>query len=75
MKTKIVLLFSIFSVAIAGCAIHSMDVQTITIPPRATPVTVTVKGDAKCQDYFLFFRVQEFLSITSSDGSKPVRVQ
>jgi hypothetical protein len=77
MSKKVILLVILF-VAItgfSGCAIHSVDVQTITIPPQKQPVTVTVKGDAKCQDFILFYRVQEFLDIQSSDGTKPVRVQ
>lgn|GEM_PF-3356711 len=78
MRRKIVIGLAVLMVAItslSGCTIHSMDVQTLTIPPHKEPVTVTVKGDAKCQDFFLFFRVQEFLNIQSSDGTKPVRVQ
>jgi len=78
MMKKIVLLCAVLLVAltgISGCAIHSTDVQTLTIPPQKYPVTVTVKGDAKCQDLILFYRVQEFLNVQSSDGTRPVRVQ
>lgn len=78
MKGKIILCLAVLLVTftgISGCAIHSIDVQTLTIPPHKEPVTVTVKGDAKCQDMFLFFRVQEFLSVQSSDGTQPRRVQ
>lgn len=77
MKKKVILwtVFLVILIGVSGCSIHSMDVQTLTIPPRAQPVTVTVKGDAKCSDYFLFYQVQEFLNVQSSDGTKPVRVQ
>lgn len=78
MKRKIGLLIAVLFIAltgISGCAIHSVDVQTLTIPPHKEPVTVTVKGDAKCQDFFLFYRVQEFLDVTSSDGTTAVRVR
>lgn len=77
MSKKVVLLaiLLVSVIGFPGCAIHSVDVQTITIPPQKQPVTVTVKGDAKCQDFILFYRVQEFLDIQSSDGTKPARVQ
>jgi len=58
-----------------GCAIRAVDVQTLTIPPQKDPVTVTVKGTATCQDYFLFFRVYENLDVKSSNGQQAVRVQ
>mgnify|MGYP001559717558 CR=1 FL=1 len=68
------ILLALIATALSGCAVHSVDIQTLTIPPQKQPVTVTVKGDAKCQDFILFFRVQEFLTVQSSDGTKAVRV-
>lgn len=58
----------------SGCAIHAVDVQTLTIPPQKEPVTVTIKGTATCKDNFFFFRVYENLDVTSSNGQKAQRV-
>ena len=61
-------------ISFTGCAIHAVDVQTLTIPPQKEPVTVTVKGIATCQDNFFTFRVYENLEISSSNGQKAQRV-
>ena len=57
-----------------GCAIHSVDVQTLTIPPQKDSTTVTVKGTATCTDYFLFYRVVEHLDVKSSNGQTAQRI-
>lgn len=74
-KTALFVMFLLVLAGMSGCAIHSIDVQTLTIPPSKEPVTVTVKGDAKCQDFFLFYRVQEFLDVKASNGQHGTRIQ
>ena len=69
------LLLATVLVMLGGCAIHAVDVKTLTIPPQKEPVTITVKGTATCQDYFLFYRVTELLEIKSSNGQQAESVQ
>lgn len=70
-----ILLFFLVSLFFSGCAIHAMDVKTLTIPPRDYPVTVTVKGSGTCQDFFLFYRITEQVDAQSSDGTQAVRLK
>jgi len=67
---RAVLILCLILPTLSGCMIHAMDVKTLTIPPSKNPVTVTVKGTATCQDFFLFFVVKENLDILSSGGQK-----
>lgn len=69
MKKGILLLLGILAIT-SGCAIHAVDVKTITIPPRNEPVTITAQGVATCTDFFLFYQVKEQLAVKSSDGQK-----
>lgn len=66
---------SVSAIGFTGCTIHAVDVQTLTIPPQKEPVTVTVKGTATCEDFFLFYRVYENLDIKSSNGQQPIRIK
>lgn len=76
MKKTIVwaVLCFVCAIGFTGCTIHAVDVKTLTIPPQKEPVSVTVKGTATCQDFFLFYRVYENLDIKSSNGQQPVRI-
>lgn len=75
---KMIVLFAVLLITImgvAGCAIHAVDVKTLTIPPQKDSVTLTMKGTATCTDYFLFYRVTENMDITSSNGQQAVSVK
>ena len=63
MKKALIILFGLL---LHGCAIHAVDVKTMTIPPQKVPVTVVVKGTATCQDFILFYYVTELLDVQSN---------
>jgi len=58
----------------AGCAIKSVDVQTLVIQPSSKPVTVTIKGTGISTDYLLVHTAQVLLEVESSSGEKATRV-
>ncbi|MHB8845668.1 MAG: hypothetical protein ACYC7L_13095 [Nitrospirota bacterium] len=78
MFTKKVLFVVALVAALAslnGCSIKSVEVRTLTIQPQKQPVTITAKGTAVCQDYFLFFRVTENLDVRASNGQMATKVE
>jgi hypothetical protein len=74
-KKTLLQILIVLSLLVSGCAIHAVDVKTLTIPPSPGPTTVTVKGTCTGQDYLFFYRITEQLEIKSSDGTKAERVQ
>ena len=62
-------------VFLSGCAVHAVDVKTITIQPQKNPVTVVVKSVATCQDFLIFFRVTQKVDVKSSDGQIAESIQ
>jgi len=67
---RITFLVSTLMLLVSGCAIHAVQVKTLTIPPRNETVQVTMTCTGTSVDLFLVHQAKAQLSVVSSDGSQ-----
>jgi len=54
----------------SGCVHRVTDIKVLTIQPQKDPVVVTCKGTAEWKDMFLFWKLNEYLELNTSNNKK-----
>jgi len=71
MGAKKGMLFVVLTLALCGGCVHRVsDVKTLTLQPQKEPVVVTCKGTAEWKDMLLFWKLNEYLELSASNGKK-----